>query len=1109
MAGKRRESAPPSPAPDSPPAPSATVAADEAGAPAAGSPFPIVGVGASAGGLEAFTQMLSALPVDTGMAFVLVQHLAPTRASLLAEILSRTTAMPVMEVQEELRVAPNHVYVIPPDRNMVISQDTLQLLPRQEGRGQNRPIDVFFRSLAEHQKHQAIGVILSGTATDGTLGLEEIKAEGGITFAQDDTAQQDSMPCSAVASGCVDFVLPPDEIAREIDRIARHPYVAPVPPAKGTAPAGDPDLRKILETVRRGTGVDFSQYKASTLHRRIARRMVVHRIDGLQDYARFLRKNPDEVATLYRDMLINVTSFFRGPETFEALKTKILPKLFKDRSRHEPLRIWVPGCSTGEEAYSLAIICAELAEARGKPAAVQIFATDLNGAAIDKARAGVYEKSIEHDVSPERLRRFFVEVDGSYRVAKMIRDMCVFARHNVLADPPFSQIDLLSCRNFLIYLEPALQQKVVPLLHYALKPAGWLVLGSSETIGSFRDLFEAEDSKNKIYAKTPGTHRVVFGQPAGRSKGGELGAGPARLPPAGTDVQKEADRILLARYVPPSVLVDGGLEILQLRGDTGPYLSPSPGKASLNLLRMAREGLLVPLRSAVNKARKQGAAAREEGLRLKTDGGSREINLEVVPVNGSAAGEGGFLILFEEPGAARKAKGKARQPGARAAEAQETAAGENAHLQQELAATREYLQSVVEQQEAANEELQSANEEVQSANEELQSINEELETSKEEIQSANEELATVNDELQNRNVELNQLNGDLVNLVSSVDMGIVILGRDLRVRRFTPMAEKPFNLSPGDVGRPIGDVKLNLDVAPPETLATLLAEVIDTVSAREREVQDREGRWYSLRIRPYRTLDHKIEGAVILLVDVDTLRRAREFAESIVATVRESLVVLDADLRIQKASRSFFETFHLTREKTEGRLLSALRGGPWKDPELRRLLDQVLHQEDGFDDFALRYEAEQGNPRTLMLNGRRLVQESGQSPFILLAIEDVTLRQHVQELAAADRRKERVPGSAGPRAAQPTGPAPQRRAGAGGSRRRCRDRRTGPRNDGPPGAPHGPADRRPAGRLPDHPGQDPAAQATRGPGGGRQGGCGAGPVGHRGARPGAGSVPAA
>jgi two-component system, chemotaxis family, CheB/CheR fusion protein len=952
--------------------------------------------------------MLGAMPVDTGMAFVLVQHLAPKHASLLSEILSRATEMPVMEVHDEPQVQPNRVYVIPPDRNMIVVRGILQLLPREQGRGRHQPIDFFLRSLAEDQGDRAIGVILSGTATDGTLGLEQIKAEGGITFAQDDTAQQGSMPHSAIATGCVDFVLSPAAIAAEIGRIARHPHLAL--PARAKPRSVEADLGKILEILRRDRDVDFSLYKASSLHRRIHRRMVLHKMEKAESYARFLRRNPGEVEALYQDILINVTRFFRDPETFAALKAEVLPGLLRNRSLDEPVRVWVLGCSTGEEAYSVAILFAELTEGRRNRHPVQVFATDLNGTVIEKARAGVYPKSIEHDVSPERLQRFFAQVDGSYRVSKTIRDMCVFARHNVLTDPPLSQMDLITCRNLLIYLEPALQKKVLPLLHYALKAAGLLVLGSSETIGSYRDLFEPADARHKIYTKKPSTRRVTFGQPAGARRKEAPGRGRGRPQPSGAvaDAQKEADRILLARYVPPGVVVNAELEILQFRGDTGPYLTPAPGKASLSLLRMTREGLAVALRAAIGKARKQKAPVREAGLLIRSHDGTREVDLEVIPLKGSSTG--GFLVLFEEPVPPPSAPLPSRKPRTRAAAADAAGQDENARLTQELAATREYLQSVIEQQETANEELQSANEEAQSANEELQSINEELETSKEEIQSSNEELVTVNDELQNRNAELNLLNNDLFNVLTNVQMAIVLVEQNLRVRRFTPMAEKLFNLVPTDIGRPISDFKLNFSVP---DLEPLLKEVIDTASPREREVQDRLGMWYSLRIQPYKTLDNKLDGAVIMLVDINTLQRAREYAESIVATVSESLLVLDADLCVQTASQSFYQTFKERPETTEHRFFYELGQGQWNIPELRRLLEEIRLHGDGIEGYEVEREFEHIGRRTMLLNARRFFQESGQRSLTLLAIEDITrrkeletaLHQRVEELAAADRSK--------------------------------------------------------------------------------------------------------
>jgi two-component system, chemotaxis family, CheB/CheR fusion protein len=845
-------------------------------------PFAIVGIGASAGGIEAFTSLLNAMPSNTGLAFVLIQHLAPTRVSLLSEILGRATAMPVTEVNDEPQVAPNHVYVVPPGRNMLVVNGKLSLTPLERG---GRPIDNFLTSLAEDKKHRAIAVILSGTATDGTLGLEAIKGAGGITFAQDDTAQHDGMPRSAINAGCVDYVLSPAQIAHELTRIARHPYVA----EEWASESDHKELDQVLSLLRHGSGVDFRQYKSSTLHRRIKRRMVLRKMSCLDEYAQYLKSDPQEVEALYQDILISVTSFFRNPEAFESLKARPLATIFRGRSRQDPVRAWVLGCSTGEESYSLAITLAEYAAEIRSSVPIVVYATDLNNAGIEKSRAGIYPKSIAHDVSPERLRRYFVEVDGGYRVSKAIRDLCIFARQNVLADPPFSRMDLISCRNVMIYMEAGLQRKLLPILHYALKPTGYLFLGPSETIGASRDLFEVEDSKHKIYSKKPVTLRIEQSFPLGpyAPEPAERRTDHWREAPKDVqaEMQREADRVLLARYVPTGVLVNGDLEVLQFRGETGLYLAPAPGKASLNLLKMAREGLLVALRALLQRAKKEDIAIYEDGVRVRSNGGFHEIRLSVIPVRQSNSKERCYWVLFEEPGnaavlpvtaASKGGKRKVAAPAQHSREQQTTLEEKDRlilRLTQELAATREYLQSVIEQQEAANEELQSANEEVQSANEELQSINEELETSKEEIQSSNEELTTVNEELHNRNDELNRANNDLNNLFSSVQMAIVMVWQDLRIRRFTPMAEKLFNLIATDIGRPIGDIKLNLSVG---DLPQLLVEVIDSVTTRELEVQDRQGRWYLLRIRPYKTLDNVIDGAVIVLVDIDSLKQSQE-----------------------------------------------------------------------------------------------------------------------------------------------------------------------------------------------------------------------------------------
>ena len=881
-------------------------------------PFPIVAVGASAGGIEAATALFKALPADTGMAFVLIQHLSPTHESLLPEILGRATAMKVMEVREDGAVEPNRVYVIPPNKHLAFGNGRLHLSPRVDSRGQPRPIDHFMRSLAEEHGHKAIGVVLSGSANDGTLGLEEIKSGGGITFAQDSTAEQPSMPRSAVAAGSVDFVLPPDEIAHEISRIAKHPYVAPDDVDPSTRE--EPVFGKILELLRAQTGVDFSNYKRNTLHRRITRRMVLHRLDGLPEYLRMLQEKHSEVQALYQDVLINVTSFFRNPDSYEALKTTVFPKLTESRGNQDPLRVWALGCSTGEEAYSLAMTFVEYLEAAGRHVPMQVFATDVNGTGIERARSGFYPKGITQDVSPERLRRFFTEVDGRYRISKQVRDMCVFARQNALSDPPFSRLDLVACRNMLIYLEPVLQQRLIPLLHYALRQGGFLWLGGSETIGSYRELFDLQDAKHKIYLRKSTTRTPTLNVPVQPSRWtGAPSIAPVVQAAAprdfGTDAHKEAERLLLTRYAPPGVVVNDDLEVVQFRGDTGAYLAPAPGKATLSLLKMLREGLSVAVRNAVQRARRERDAVREEGLRVRSNGGWREVDLVVMPLR-AAAGDG-YLILFEEP--AQRAEARAREMAAEARAAAdrmpptpaEGSAQEVTRLTQELSSTREYLQSVIEQQEAANEELQSANEEVQSANEELQSINEELETSKEEIQSSNEELATVNDELQSRNTELSRSNNDLTNLLASVNMAIVMLGSDLRIRRFTQPAEKILNLIATDVGRPLTDIKLSIDA---HNLDTLIADVIDNVNPQEREVRDRNGRWHLLRVRPYRTADNHIDGAVLVLMDIDGMKRAeqsmRESEERFELLANSSPVLIwTADLEGCRFVNRAFEEF--------------------------------------------------------------------------------------------------------------------------------------------------------------------------------------------------------
>jgi two-component system, chemotaxis family, CheB/CheR fusion protein len=969
--------------------------------------FPVVGVGASAGGLEAFTRLLEQLPADAGMALVLVQHLDPHHASLLSGILSRAGPLPVTEAKDGMPVERDHVYVIPPNASMAIARGTLVLRPRAEGQGKHLPIDHFLRSLADDQGNRAIGVVLSGGGTDATLGLEAIKAAGGITFAQEEkSAKHPSMPRSAVAAGGVDFVLPPEEIARELVRIACHSCFNHVTRETAAGPPTESreDLAPILRLLRGAGGVDFTHYKRTTIGRRIQRRMALRRIGRLEDYALRLQDDPAELEALYQDCLIRVTSFFRAPVAFEALRTTVFPTLLKDRAPDFSFRAWVPGCSSGEEVYSLAICLLEFLGDMAANTPIKLLATDVNQAALEKARSGTYLENISGDVSPERLRRFFTKVNGQYQISKTIRELCVFAEHNVFRDPPFSRLDLTSCRNLLIYLDIPLQKRVLPLFHYALKPTGYLLLGVSETVGPFNDLFTLVDKDAKLYARKSTMRRTPFdletGDLAALTVNGRPGSSsPGRDVWSALDVQREADRLVLGKYAPAGVLVDDNLTILQFRGQTGPYLEPAPGAASLDLLKMARGGLAVDVRAAVDKARKSNLPVRVEALRVREGG---RFHVEVIPLQLPPPSQRHFLVLFKEevsPGPVALADAS---PAAAPLETPSVDTEARVlQVQQELDATREYLQSLIEKHETVIEELKSINEEVLSSNEELQSTNEELQTAKEEMQSINEELATVNEELNHRNLELAQAHDDLVNLFSGVNVPIVMVGRDLCIRRFTAPAEKILNLIAGDVGRPLGNILTNLRL---HDLDRRVADVIDSLHTHECEVQDRDDRWHLLRIRPYKTQANKIDGAVIVLIDVDALKRgeqllraARDYSEGIVDTVREGLVVLDADLLVLSANRSFYRAFQTMPEETVQRRFLDLGGGWWNQPRLSTLLQQAVHEQKPFQDFSTDHDFAGLGRKVLLLNARPILPAEGQAPLLLLSIEDVTERALAEE----------------------------------------------------------------------------------------------------------------
>ena len=868
-------------------------------------------VGASAGGLDAFSQLLDRLPANLPIALVFIQHLSPQHESALPALLAAHTTMRVVQAAEGLQIEPGHVYVIPPNVQMGVEDGHLTLQARPFDRAQFTPIDIFFQSFARWAQSRSIGIVLSGTASDGAGGIREIKAAGGITIAQrPQTARYDGMPRAAISTGMVDLVLSPEEIAEHLMQVQAHPYLGTLPDMAGVA--SDEQLTDIFTLLRRVSGVDFKHYKPPTVRRRLLRRMALRRLTDVREYLRLLREEPAEVSLLYQDLLIHVTQFFRDPDSYSVLARHVFPEITRERVDDSPIRIWVPGCATGEEAYSVGIALMEFLGDQAGSRRVQIFATDVSESAIDHARAGNYPMSISADVSPERLKRFFVKADGAYRVNKSLRDACVFARHDLTRDPPFSRLDLIVCRNVLIYLDSPLQKRLVSVFHYALRNHGYLMLGPAETTGH-QPLFTVVDKRWRVFRKAP----VDTGLPVSfaTERFGNLAAphvtrdsmrGETR------NVQDEANRLLLQRFSPVGVIIDANNQIVQFRGQTGPYLEPAAGDPNLNLLKMAREGLLFPLRNALQTARRKHRGVQKEHILVRRNGDWYPIAIDVIPLGGSAAGH--LLVLFGDQGEPKRGRRGAKVRGKKAKGPSRSDADEQlAGLTRELAASREYLQSIIQELEAANEELQSANEEILSSNEELQSTNEELDTAKEELQSTNEELNTVNEELHSRNEELSRANSDLINLLATVDITILIVGDDMRIRRFTPMAERVLNLIPGDVGRPVGQINTNLVS---ENLELLTRETIDTMMPQEREVQDRHGRWYSLRVRPYKNVDNRIDGAVLTLLDISILKRyqmqleverARDHLAATVAVMREPVFVLDEELLVKLANRSLVE----------------------------------------------------------------------------------------------------------------------------------------------------------------------------------------------------------
>ncbi|MFI5397730.1 MAG: chemotaxis protein CheB [Candidatus Binatia bacterium] len=951
--------------------------------------FPIVGIGASAGGLDAFKKFFSAMPADSGAAFVLIQHLDPTRESLTAELVGTYTRMRVVQVEDGMRVEANRVFVIPPNTYLSIHGRTLRLSAPTALRSLRMAVDFFLRSLATDQHENAIGIILSGTGTDGTLGLKEIKAGGGMTMVQDpQTVQHDGMPRSAIASGSADYVLPAEQMAAALLAYAQHAAVAATNMAVLPEKAPDP-LTTVVEALRAHTKFDFSGYKKGTLRRRIQRRMSLKHLNELPKYVEVLRNDPAEVAALFKDLLINVTSFFREPAAWQILQEQVIRRLVAEKDADALLRVWIPACATGEEAYSIAMVLIEEIEAAGKSCRLQVFASDVDAEALETARAGIYPEGIAAHVSAERLSRFFIRGEHSYRVNNELRETVVFAQQSLVSDPPFSRLDLVSCRNLFIYLEPAIQDRLIPLLHFALLEGGYLFLGSAEDIGLQADLFEVVSTKWRIYRRIGPTRHARLQFPLAPAPVSTVVRGRTPSPPNPGRLASLAQHLLLQRYAPACVIINRGGEILYFHGRTDDYFMQPAGVPTQDLIAQARSGLRTKLRSAIQEAIRGNQQVTCPGVQVRRGNTFPRVKITVEPLNATTTDtEGLWLVSLEdEPETAAPV---AAHPAAAASAADAALVHQ---LEYELKSTKEDLQQNIE-------ELRAANEELMSVNEEFQSSNEELETSKEELQSLNEELTTANVQLEGKITELEAANNDLDNLLTSTNIATLFLDTQLRIRRFTPAATRLFSLIASDIGRPIGDIAQKF--TDPGLLPDATAVLQQPITPKT-EVQTHDGRWYVRQVLPYRTRDNRTEGVVITFSDVaaEALQEARLYAESIVDTVREPLLVLDGDLRVRSANQSFYATFRVSQEDTVGQLLYELGNREWDVPKLRTLLGEVLPQKHVLNDFEVEPNFESIGPRIMLLNARA-IDRGGDRPYlILLAIEDITERQRAQDALQA------------------------------------------------------------------------------------------------------------
>lgn len=969
-------------------------------------PFLVCGIGSSAGGLSALEAFFRHVPDDCGIAFVVISHQKSGHVSMLPQLMGKCTALPVHPVEDDVTVRPGHVYIALPGRELTFQKGLLRVTAAQAHSGLYLPIDIFFRSLAEDHYENIAGVVLSGTGSDGTLGLKAINGESGLTLAQSpESAEYPGMPQSAIRNLVVDLVLPPEEMPQALQNYDRGDgYKEALPADREAMPTAQ--VNRILALLRDRTGRDFSDYKHSSISRRIERRMALHQLATAEEYIRYLQDNVHEIDLLFKELLITVTQFFRDPDAWRALAEKGLPRLLSGLGDDDILRAWVVGCATGEEAYSMAILLHEFCLANDRHPRVQIFASDLDESSINTARAGLYSQGIAMDVSPERLERYFVPEDGHYRVRKQIREMVVFAIQDVTRDPPFMNMDLVSCRNLLIYMNTSLQQRILPLFHYVLKQDGLLLLGSSESLGGKEDLFTAVDRKWRLYERRegPANHwlQTPVGQPRQRhdaEAGSEAPVLPAGIPKRFGDnhITRLTEHLFVEKFAPPSAIINERGDIYYLHGNTGRFLELPTGQPRMCLFEMAREGLRLELMTAVRKIAAHPRETEQRMVTITADGRPLTVVLEVSRMDEPEALAGLFLVSFRtretEPAAAERKTGKSR-------------AGESPppdetrrrirELEIELQHKDETLQGTVEELETSNEELRASNEELQSTNEELQSTNEELETSREEMQSLNEELTTVNTELQAKVEELSQVSDDMVNLLNSTGVATLFLNNDLKINRFNDLATDLFKLISSDAGRPISDLASNLeDYTDLEEDCRL---VLTTLESRVRDVRLKNGTWRQMRLTPYRTSDNVIDGVVITFTDITRLMStarisedARSLANRIVQTLRVPLLILDGDLRVVETNRAFCDTFRIQPGQAQGRLIYEVGGQEWDIPELRHLLGEIVENNITFQGYRVEYDFPRIGSRVMALSGRALIEEQNRPDLILLAIEDLTV----------------------------------------------------------------------------------------------------------------------